>query len=139
MTAIYIDFDMVVAEPLNTSQVNDLRPDMPGATPGTMPDTLHNPQLYARIGTVSAARDCGILAGRSYHAGSGMLRSTAGNDARTRRPSASSATTPAPRGDRLSRSAYPFGARPRRPHQVSERRCSNSRHASHGDKVRTYV
>ncbi|MCU1491818.1 MAG: Ectoine hydroxylase-related dioxygenase, phytanoyl-CoA dioxygenase (PhyH) family [Acidimicrobiaceae bacterium] len=48
MTVIYMDVDMVVAEPSNTSQANDLRFEMPGAVPGAVPDTPYNPELYAR-------------------------------------------------------------------------------------------
>ena len=48
MTVIYMDMDMVVTEPQNPSQANDLRGQMPGAKPGEVPDTPNNPVLFAR-------------------------------------------------------------------------------------------
>ena len=47
MTIIYIDKDMVVAEPQNSSQENDLRRWFPGAKPGEIADTPLNPVVYS--------------------------------------------------------------------------------------------
>jgi hypothetical protein len=45
MTIIYMDADMTVAEPANENQAGDLRAWMPGAEPGSAPDTPLNPVL----------------------------------------------------------------------------------------------
>lgn len=46
MTIIYIDADMVIAEPVNRAQHADLATWFPGAKPGEVPDTPLNPVLY---------------------------------------------------------------------------------------------
>lgn len=48
MTVIYMDIDMIVSEPQNSAQVNDLRTAMPGAEPGAVPNTPNNPVLFVR-------------------------------------------------------------------------------------------
>jgi len=48
MTVIYIDADIEIAEPVNTSQVSDLAGWFPGKRPGEVPDTALNPLLWAR-------------------------------------------------------------------------------------------
>jgi ectoine hydroxylase-related dioxygenase (phytanoyl-CoA dioxygenase family) len=50
MTVIYMDMDMRVAEPTNTSQETDLRVEMSGAMPGEIPDPPGNPVLYKTAG-----------------------------------------------------------------------------------------
>jgi ectoine hydroxylase-related dioxygenase (phytanoyl-CoA dioxygenase family) len=46
MTIIYMDADIVVEEPVNDAQRNDLSTHMPGVRPGEIPDTPLNPVLY---------------------------------------------------------------------------------------------
>jgi len=48
MTIIYVDADIDIAEPVNTSQVSDLAGWFPGRRPGEVPDTAMNPLLWAR-------------------------------------------------------------------------------------------
>jgi ectoine hydroxylase-related dioxygenase (phytanoyl-CoA dioxygenase family) len=50
MTVIYLDADMVVAEPKNENQAGDLASWMPGARPGEVPETPLNPVLYRSSG-----------------------------------------------------------------------------------------
>ncbi|MEM7537650.1 MAG: phytanoyl-CoA dioxygenase family protein [Chloroflexota bacterium] len=47
MTIIYIDKDMIVAEPQNSSQESDLNRWFPGAKPGGIADTPLNPVVYS--------------------------------------------------------------------------------------------
>ncbi|WP_026874688.1 phytanoyl-CoA dioxygenase family protein [Jiangella gansuensis] len=46
MTVIYIDADMVVAEPTNEHQAGDLTASFPGLRPGDLADSPLNPVLY---------------------------------------------------------------------------------------------
>ncbi len=48
MTVIYIDADMVIAEPTNHNQESDLAGWFPGARPGEVAATALNPLLYRR-------------------------------------------------------------------------------------------
>lgn len=48
MTIIYVDADIEIAEPVNTSQATDLAGWLPGKRPGEVPDTELNPLLWAR-------------------------------------------------------------------------------------------
>lgn len=48
MTIIYMDADIVIHEPVNDAQRNDLASQMPGAKPGDVPNTPMNPVLYRR-------------------------------------------------------------------------------------------
>jgi ectoine hydroxylase-related dioxygenase (phytanoyl-CoA dioxygenase family) len=48
MTIIYMDADIVVHEPVNHAQANDLAEHLPGVKPGEVPDTPLNPVLYRR-------------------------------------------------------------------------------------------
>jgi ectoine hydroxylase-related dioxygenase (phytanoyl-CoA dioxygenase family) len=48
MTVIYIDADMIISEPTNRNQADDLEAWFPGARPGEIPDTELNPVLYRR-------------------------------------------------------------------------------------------
>lgn len=48
MTIIYMDADIVIHEPVNDAQRNDLASQLPGAKPGDVPDTPMNPVLYRR-------------------------------------------------------------------------------------------
>ena len=48
MTMIYVDADMVVAEPTNANQAHDLRTWMPGVEPGQVVASPLNPILYAQ-------------------------------------------------------------------------------------------
>jgi hypothetical protein len=48
MTIIYVDADIIISEPTNDNQREDLRVCLPGATVGGVPDTGLNPVLYRR-------------------------------------------------------------------------------------------
>ncbi|GAA2760847.1 phytanoyl-CoA dioxygenase family protein [Actinopolymorpha rutila] len=48
MTIIYMDADIVIHQPVNDAQRNDLAEVMPGKKPGDVPDTPVNPVLYRR-------------------------------------------------------------------------------------------
>jgi len=48
MTMIYVDADIIVSEPTNDNQREDLAACMPGAVVGSIPDTELNPVLYRR-------------------------------------------------------------------------------------------
>ena len=51
MTIIYVDADIIVSEPTNDNQREDLALCMPGAVIGSIPDTEFNPVLYRRSHT----------------------------------------------------------------------------------------